>query len=281
VEPLTADGLRLRAWYTPPQNGAVVLVAHGYAAARSSGMHAFFALYGFGALSWDARAHGMSEGEISTFGYTEVKDVEAALNFARSQPAVQHVGAWGGSMGAATVVYAAAQLPGIEAVVADSALPAIDEMIGKVSLLPGMAPFIQLFAEQQTGLSASQLRPIDHIAAIRPRPVFLILGMDDRTVPPDSAQRLYAAAHDPKELWVETGVGHVAMFDTHRDEYTRRVIEFFTHYLASSPESSPPPLAPQSFDQFLETVRRIRFSGTHSAEAPTTNRDLRPHTFPG
>jgi len=98
-----------------------------------------------------------------------------------------------------------------------------------------MAPFIQFFAEQQAGLRASEFRPIDHIAHISPRPVFLIQGADDKTVPADSAQRLYAAARDPKELWLVPGVGHVAMFDTHRDEYTQRVIGFFTQCLASQP----------------------------------------------
>lgn len=31
VELLTQDGIHLSAWYTPPKNGAVILVAHSYA----------------------------------------------------------------------------------------------------------------------------------------------------------------------------------------------------------------------------------------------------------
>src|SRR5918912_1678378 len=57
---ITEDGVRLAAWYTPPRNGAVILLAHGYGDNRPEWMHALFAKKGFGVLSWDARAHGES-----------------------------------------------------------------------------------------------------------------------------------------------------------------------------------------------------------------------------
>ena len=81
----TQDGLGLSAWYTPAENGAVILVAHGLGGYRSVDMHALFARHGYGVLSWDFRAHGESEGELSTLGYHEALDVEAALDFALHQ----------------------------------------------------------------------------------------------------------------------------------------------------------------------------------------------------
>lgn len=227
VELQTEDGIVLKAWYTPPQNGAVILVAHGFAGARSVGWHALFARYGYGVISWDARAHGESGGSLSTFGYNEVLDVKAAADFALIQPDVRRVGAWGGSMGAATVIQAAAQQPNISAVVADSAFPAISEMVSRVSPFAPLTPFIQFFAEQASGVSAAQLRPIDVINKISPRPIFVIQGQADGTIPPDSAERLYAVAGEPRQLWTEPGVGHVAMYPTFGAEYERRVIEFF------------------------------------------------------
>lgn len=227
VELRTEDGIKLTAWYTPSQNGAVVLVAHGFGGARSVGWHALFTRYGYGVLSWDARAHGESGGSLSTFGYHEVLDVKAAADFALAQPGVKRVGAWGGSMGAATVIQAAAQQPQISAVVADSAFPAISEMVARVSPFVPLTPFIQFFAEQASGISAEQLRPVDVIGKISPRPIFIIQGQADGTVPTDSAERLYAAAGEPRQLWTEPGVGHVAMYPTFGVEYERRVIEFF------------------------------------------------------
>src|SRR5688572_6327188 len=79
---ITEDGVRLSAWYTPPRKGAVILLAHGYGDNRPEWVHSLLAKKGYGVLSWDARAHGESDGAISTVGYLEVLDVKAALDYA-------------------------------------------------------------------------------------------------------------------------------------------------------------------------------------------------------
>ena len=78
VDLITEDGIRLAAWYTPPQNGAVILLAHGYGNKRPEWVYALLARKKYGVLAWDARAHGESDGNISTIGYLEVFDVKAA-----------------------------------------------------------------------------------------------------------------------------------------------------------------------------------------------------------
>jgi dipeptidyl aminopeptidase/acylaminoacyl peptidase len=99
VDLVTEDGIRLSAWYTPPKKGALILLAHGYGDNRPEWVYVMLAKKGYGILTWDARAHGESDGDISTIGYLEVRDVKAALDYALAQPGVEHVGAWGGSMG--------------------------------------------------------------------------------------------------------------------------------------------------------------------------------------
>ncbi len=89
----TEDGIRLSAWYTPPKNGVVILLAHGYGDNRPEWVYEMLAKKDYGVLAWDARAHGESDGTVSTIGYLEVLDVKAALDFALAQPGVQHVGA--------------------------------------------------------------------------------------------------------------------------------------------------------------------------------------------
>lgn len=68
---ITEDGIRLSAIYTPPKNGSVILLAHGYGGNRPEWLFAMLAKEGYGVLAWDARAHGMSDGDISTVGYKE------------------------------------------------------------------------------------------------------------------------------------------------------------------------------------------------------------------
>lgn len=110
----TEDGIKLYAWYTPPQNGTVILVAHGQAATIPEDIYALFVRHGYGVLAWDFRSHGKSGGNFTSIGYYEVRDIKAALDYALAQPGVEHVGGWGGSMGAATMIRAAARHPQIE-----------------------------------------------------------------------------------------------------------------------------------------------------------------------
>jgi dipeptidyl aminopeptidase/acylaminoacyl peptidase len=231
IELVTEDHVRLSAWYTPPQNGAVILVAHGYGDKRTEPYYALFASHGYGVLAWDFRAHGNSEGEFSSLGYYEVLDAKAALDFALAQPGVEHAGAWGGSMGAVTMIRASAQYPEIEALVADSPFATLEEEMDLRVPFPAMRWLIRFFAERESGVSVSSVRPVDDIVRISPRPVFLIQGMGDGMVPLDSAERLYDAAGEPRQLWTEKDVPHLNMYAFYKTRYAKRVIKFFDEYL--------------------------------------------------
>lgn len=231
VELLTEDNVRLSAWYTPPQNGTVILVAHGYGDKRIESFYELFASQGYGVVAWDFRVHGESEGDFSSLGYFEVLDAKAALDFALAQPGVEHVGAWGGSMGAVTMIRATAQYPEIEALVADSPFVTLEEEMNLRVPFPVIRSLIRFFAERESGVTLDQVRPVDDIALISPRPVFLIQGMSDGMVPLDSAQRLYDAAGEPRQLWLENDVPHLSMYSYYKMMYTNRVIGFFEEYL--------------------------------------------------
>jgi fermentation-respiration switch protein FrsA (DUF1100 family) len=233
---ITSDGIALRAWYTPTQNSAVVLVAHAHNGARPTDMHSLFARHGYGVVSWDFRAHGESEGEVCSFGYYEVLDVEAALDFALSQPEVERVAAWGGSMGGATVIMAAARRSEIEAVVADSAFATLEDELSVMVRLEWMRPLIRFFAEREAGASIDDVRPEDVIGQISPRPVFIIQGLSDALITVNSGGRLYYAAGDPRTLWSEEDVGHLSMIGAFPEEYEDRIIEFLDGVLLLSEE---------------------------------------------
>lgn len=231
IELVTEDNVRLSAWYTPPQNGAVILVAHGYGDKRTEHYYTLFASHGYGVIAWDFRAHGNSQGEFSSLGYYEVLDAKAALDFALAQPGVEHIGAWGGSMGAVTMIRATAQYPEIEALVADSPFATLEDEMDLRVPFPVMRSLIRFFAERQSGVRVDSVRPVDDITRISPRPVFLIQGMGDGMVPLDSAERLYDAAGEPRQLWTESDVPHLNMYAFYKTRYTKRVIKFFDEYL--------------------------------------------------
>jgi uncharacterized protein len=233
VELITEDNVRLSAWYTPPKNGAVILVAHGYGDRRAEDFHVLFASHGYGVIAWDFRAHGESGGDFSSLGYYEALDAKAALDFALAQPSVEHIGAWGGSMGAVTMIRATAQYPQIEAMVADSPFATLEDEMNLRIPFPIMRSLIRFFAEKESGVTPELVRPVEDIARISPRPILIIQGLGDGMVPLDSAQRLYDAAGEPRQLWTENDVPHLNMYAYYKTRYIKRVIKFFDEYLLS------------------------------------------------
>jgi dipeptidyl aminopeptidase/acylaminoacyl peptidase len=241
VELTTSDSLKLAAWYIPSHNGAAVLAQHGYHSTRAEMLNeaAMLAGHGYGVLITEARAHGYSEGDLITFGLKEALDVRAGVDYLRSRAGVDpnRIGALGNSQGAVTTLLAAAQYPEIKACIGQSPYASLqDEIATGVKAFTGLDPFpfaplIQFFAERDAGFTADQVAPINHIAEISPRPVFLMQGGSDTVIPADSGQRLYDAAREPKELWFDPALGHV-QFDTQRTaEFEQRVIKFFDAYL--------------------------------------------------
>lgn len=231
VELITEDGVRLAAWYTPPQNGAVILLAHGYGNKRPEWVYALLARKKYGVLAWDARAHGESEGSISTIGYLEVLDVKAALDYVLAQPEVEHVGGWGGSMGGATMIRAGARFPQIEALFIDSSFTSLEDEFNHLVPYPVINPIARFIVSAGTGFRFANVDPLQDIARISPRPVYLVQGMDDTVAPPDSGEKLFNAAGEPRFLWKQENVPHLSMYLDNPRRYQRRLVGFFDEWL--------------------------------------------------
>ena len=231
VDLTTEDGIRLSAWYTPPKNGAVILLAHGYGDNRPEWIHELLAKKGYGVLAWDARAHGESDGEISTIGYLEVLDVKAALEYVLTQPNVKHIGAWGGSMGAATLILAAARFLQIEALFVDSSFDSLDDEFNFLVPYPVINPLAKMIAQTETGINLNAVSPVRVIGEISPRPVYIVQGTGDTVAPPDSGKKLFNAAHEPRFLWEAENVKHLMIYLDNPRKYQRRLIDFFDEWL--------------------------------------------------
>jgi fermentation-respiration switch protein FrsA (DUF1100 family) len=66
------------------------------------------------------------------------------------------------------------------------------------------------------------------IARIAPRPILLIHSADDdnATTPVEGARKLFAAAGEPKDLWIAPRGGHVGAINAFPAEYRARVLDF-------------------------------------------------------
>ncbi len=238
---LSSDGLTLRGWYAPTKNGAVVITVHGHGGNREGMLDdaALLTARGYGVLLFDLRNSGESDGQTTTLGLLEVNDVRGAVEFVAMQAGVDasRIGVLGQSMGGATAIMSAARIPQVRAVVAESAYTSLeDNVTNGVRQVAGLPPFpfaplVIYFGQQAAGLDITAVRPVDDMASISPRPILIVHGELDETIPVANAHRLYEAAGEPKELYVIPNAGHAGLVQAGAEEYVRRVVGFFDQYL--------------------------------------------------
>ncbi|MGC1375327.1 MAG: alpha/beta fold hydrolase, partial [Anaerolineales bacterium] len=237
---VTSDGLTLKGWYVPPRNGAVVIFIHGQGADRAELLDeaGFITARGYGALLFDQRGCGQSQGNVVTLGYKERLDVREAVAFIRSRAGADApLALFGHSMGAGTALMAAAEIPEIRAVIAESAFTTLEDNVNdSMGILIGLPPFpfaplVIFFGQQQTGLDIRAVRPLDEIGQISPRAVLLIHGAKDSVVLVKNSYALYAAAKEPKQLYILPEAGHGGFLQAEPQDYPAAILRFLADYL--------------------------------------------------
>ena len=234
----TSDGLKLGAWFAPGRRRAAVVLVHGGGANR---LQLFpearmLAQRGYGVLVYDSRACGESDGNLVTWGDGERLDVVAAIDFLSSRPDVDHdrIVLLGHSIGASAVAEAAAHDPRARAVILYATWTSFeDEIKNKFGKYGPLSWTPALWAMRRAGIRPDHIRPIDCIAAIHPRPLLMITGTLDDDTPVAVMERIFAAASEPKELWVVPGAHHGDYFGVAGPEYESRVLRFLESALAN------------------------------------------------
>jgi len=215
----TSDGVPIDAWHDAGPAELGIVLAHGFtggwrrpAVRRAAATLASKA----GVVTFDFRGHGRSGGH-STVGDREIFDLAAAAEWARAL-GYERVATLGFSMGAAVAVRHAALCGGIDAVAAVSG-PArwyyrgtapmrrahwvierrLGRMVGRVALRTRIA---------SRGWNPLPEPPHAVAARIAPVPLLVVHGDADPYLPIEHAEQLYAAASQPKRLWIEPGFGH-------------------------------------------------------------------------
>ena len=172
---------------------------------------------GFVSMVFNFRGCGTSQGNIDMLGWTH--DLAAAVDFLNMLPEVDksRICLLGSSGGAAVSVYVAANDPKIHAV-ATFACPAefnfmatgltAESLISRFREIgvikdPSFPPSVDRWLE---GFKA--IAPINYVKKVSPRPLLLVHGDKDETVPVEQAERLYAEAGEPRQKVILPGAGH-------------------------------------------------------------------------
>jgi pimeloyl-ACP methyl ester carboxylesterase len=208
VEFITADGVKISGWLLESRGRNVTIVySHGLFRSRRELLRRAVDLWrlGYGALLYDARNHGQSGQAITSLGYNERLDVEAAIRYlqdvARSNDRIVLLGV---SMGAVADLMAAAEEPDVSAVISDSSFRTFKDTVShhvKLFLhLPSfpLANELEYFISHRAGFDADGLSPLEAVKKLGSRPVLFIGGAHDPRMPPAIADQLYRESASPK-----------------------------------------------------------------------------------
>jgi uncharacterized protein len=259
------DSIRISGWFFKAPSNArapAVLLCHGIWTGRRECLPLAlrFRAAGYNVLCFDFRAHGLSDGRFTSVGHHETNDVLGAVAYLKQRPEVDatRIGVVGFSMGAAAAIQAAAKTDDIAALVADSSYATFLDaarysfrLVTRVPHFP-IAPIAVTWAKWIVHVDASQLRPVDVIGRIAPRPVLIAHGELDEIVPVRHAHTLFKAANEPKELWIAPDAHHVGARDMDPDGYFEKLGGFFREAL--SPATAGPYHHPKTVAVWLPTT---------------------------
>ena len=229
----TSDGLKLKGWFLPSnKNNNTIIVMHGYPTNKADVLpFSMFLLKKFNVFLFDFRSFGESQGTYTTTGYKEVKDLDAAVEYLKSREDVKNIGALGFSLGASVAIMN--KNNDIKAIVADSAYSNLNNMIEAMyrHFLFFKYPFVQLtgvYSKIFFGLDTKDINPANDIKNINH--VLIIHGEKDSQIPINEAYILHNA-NKKTELWIVENADHGEIYALNKEEYEKRVLEFFEKHL--------------------------------------------------
>ncbi len=238
----TADGATLRAWEVNPHhdNGDAVILLHGLGDNRigMSGYAQLLVAHGFTVLLPDARAHGVSGGELATYGLLERNDIHQWFDFLNSRDHPRCIFGFAESMGAAQLLQSLATHPHFCAVAAESPFATFREIaydrmgqpfylgpwVGRTILRP-LVEVAFLRARWKYHLDMHEISPEDSLATTT-IPILLVHGQLDSNIPVRHSRRIHAR-NPNTQLWEVPGADHCGAISTAPQEFERRILQQF------------------------------------------------------
>jgi uncharacterized protein len=229
----STDGVKLHGWMLPAQGMAkgTVLFLHGNAENISTHIASVYWLPGqhYNVFLPDYRGYGRSEGSPSLAGVQE--DINSAMGYLlhRSDIDSDRIVILAQSLGGALAIYNVAHSPyreKIKALISESAFSEYREIVQEK-----LASF-WLTWPLQWPLSLTindDYSPLPAVSKVSPIPLLIIHGDKDNVVPLPHGQALFAAAGQPKEMWIVPDGGHTEAF--RHKQYQNQLLEYLERIL--------------------------------------------------
>ncbi len=233
------ENLTLSGWFVPAEESTTaVILVHGLNGCKRAPSILLPAgmlhRAGFNVLMFDLRDHGDSQIEDGRFagGTEEYRDVLGAWDWLVSEKdfAPEDIGLFGTSLGAASVMIATGEEPRIAATWEDSSYAdiqvAISDFLSANGFPAFFAPAAPVVGRFISGDDISAPSPLNEVANLNGRPIFIAHGDADALLPVHHAYTLMDAIPQA-ESWIAPGSAHVgAMFD-YTEEYEQKLTAFF------------------------------------------------------
>lgn len=209
------DGVRLHGWWVPRPGAPLMLWFHGNAGNISHRLENIKLLHDLAEVQvfiFDYREYGKSQGKISREG--TFKDAAAAYRYVtetRKTPAGEIV-LFGRSLGTALATDLAIRVH-CRSLIIESAFTNSSDM-AKL-----FAPFM---FDWRPSIPYDNLGKIDKLKT----PVLIIHGSDDEIIPVEMGRRLFAAAREPKEIYIIPGSHHNDTYIVGGKEYFEKLKAF-------------------------------------------------------
>ncbi len=235
IEIQTDRGFLLKGYWIPNEGSKKTIVfAHGITYNLYGSVKYLMPFYkwGFNVLLYDHANHGISGGDVTTFGYYEKMDLKRVIDEAiklSGEGAI--IGTHGESMGAATVIQHAAIDERVAFVVADCPFQSAYDVFAyrlKVEYhLPAflVLPTASLFSYIKTKAWFGDMSPMASLEKVT-IPMFFVHGLSDDYIPVAHSKALFDAKKGPKAFyWVEQAK-HAGAYTTNPKRYCSELLKF-------------------------------------------------------
>jgi dienelactone hydrolase len=231
----TSDGLTLHGWYVPSRNRGAVIAFPGRKGPQPHTR--MLARHGYGVLLFDRRGEGESEGDPTSWGWGNEKDLKAAITFLQRRADVDpdRIGGLGLSVGGEMMIQTAAETDALKAVASEGAgIRSLRETLEVPSAEAWLGAPFKAVETAATAVFHDQAPPpslVALVARIAPRPLLLMYSGEGQGGEVQLNPEFHRAAGAPNTLWEIPGAGHTGGIRAQPEEYERRVIGFFDQAL--------------------------------------------------